>query len=488
MRVPLEVEKQIEREKIAAYVVGHLPIVKAYAIKIGLVDIINELVPSQMDVDPGTIFLGMVMDTLSGRTPLYRLDEFFKDQDTELLLGKRVNPAVFSDYNVGRVIDKAYEIGSIKLFTAIAKNAVDVFDVSTRHGSFDTTSVSVFGDYDLYSEDAESSILKITHGHSKDHRPDLKQFLVSMLCVDRNVPVFGKTEDGNGSDKTINNEILTSISKRMASHGLQPGAFIYIADSAVVTQKNLLAIGDSILFISRLPASYKECLRVIEDAIEKDQWQDLGILSETKATVKRPAAHYKAYESEVELYGKKYRAVVIHSSAHDKRRQKRIDRELKADRKVLEDQCKQIYKKDFFCLTDVKAAQEELSKTKCKYYVLNTQIEQRPKYKRGRPKGGIKEVKQMRYGLLATITEDEKSVSKLRQQAGCFVMLTNVPKDGEEGYDAKEILKAYKDQYGIEQNFGFLKDPVIVNSIFLKRPERIEVLGLVLLLSLLIWR
>ena len=45
-----------------------------------------------------------------------------------------------------------------------------------------------------------------------------------------------------------------------------------------------------------------------------------------------------------------------------------------------------------------------------------------------------------------------------------------------------------KDQYGIEQNFGFLKDPIIVNSIFLKRPERIEVLGLVLLLSLLIWR
>ena len=240
MRVPLEVEKQIERQKIAAYVVGHLPIIKSYAVKIGLVDIINELIPSKMDVDPGTIFLGMVMDTLSGRTPLYRLDEFFKDQDTELLLGKRVNPAVFSDYNVGRVIDKAYEIGSIKLFTAIAKNAVDVFDVSTRHASFDTTSVSVFGAYDLYSEDGQSSILKITHGHSKDHRLDLKQFLVSMLCVDRNVPVFGKTEDGNGSDKTINNEILTSISKRMASHGLQPGAFIYIADSAMVTQKNLL--------------------------------------------------------------------------------------------------------------------------------------------------------------------------------------------------------------------------------------------------------
>jgi transposase len=46
----------------------------------------------------------------------------------------------------------------------------------------------------------------------------------------------------------------------------------------------------------------------------------------------------------------------------------------------------------------------------------------------------------------------------------------------------------YKDQHGTEQNYGFLKDPVIVNSLFLKKEERIEALGLVLLLALLIWR
>jgi transposase len=49
-------------------------------------------------------------------------------------------------------------------------------------------------------------------------------------------------------------------------------------------------------------------------------------------------------------------------------------------------------------------------------------------------------------------------------------------------------LELYKNQSGIEQNFGFLKDPVIVNSIFLKKPSRIEVLGLILLIALLIWR
>ena len=47
---------------------------------------------------------------------------------------------------------------------------------------------------------------------------------------------------------------------------------------------------------------------------------------------------------------------------------------------------------------------------------------------------------------------------------------------------------ASKAQQGLEQNDGFLPDPLIVNSLFLQKPERIEALGLVLLLALLLWR
>ena len=52
----------------------------------------------------------------------------------------------------------------------------------------------------------------------------------------------------------------------------------------------------------------------------------------------------------------------------------------------------------------------------------------------------------------------------------------------------EDPLQAYKEQHGIEQNYGFLKDPMIVNSLFLEKAERIEALGLVLLVALLIWR
>ena len=76
----------------------------------------------------------------------------------------------------------------------------------------------------------------------------------------------------------------------------------------------------------------------------------------------------------------------------------------------------------------------------------------------------------------------------MEDEAGCFVLLTNVPTTGELAHRARDILTVYKDQHGTEQNDGFLKDPVLVNSLFLKKPERIEALGLGLLLALLIWR
>ena len=91
---------------IEAYQVQHLPIVKAYADKIGVVEVINQLVPTEMAIDPGTIVLGMILDTLSGRSPLYRLEEFFTHQDTALLLGKAVPPEALQEATGGRGFER----------------------------------------------------------------------------------------------------------------------------------------------------------------------------------------------------------------------------------------------------------------------------------------------------------------------------------------------------------------------------------------------
>jgi hypothetical protein len=92
-------------------------------------------------------------------------------------------------------------------------------------------------------------------------------------------------------------------------------------------------------------------------------------------------------------------------------------------------------------------------------------------------------VKALRYGLQVTLHERAEVIARKTQETGCFVLLTNVPTAGAMAHRAGDVLRAYKEQHGIEQNYGFLKDPLIVNSLFLKKPERIEALGLVLLLA-----
>lgn len=68
----------------------HLPVIAAFCRRINLAETINRIVPTEMDVSVGTIIQGMILDTLSGRRPLYRRADFFEHQNTELLLGKEV--------------------------------------------------------------------------------------------------------------------------------------------------------------------------------------------------------------------------------------------------------------------------------------------------------------------------------------------------------------------------------------------------------------
>ena len=150
---------------IEAYQVQHLPIVQAYADKIGLGEAINELVPTERAIDPGTIVLGMILDPLSGRSPLYRLEEVFTHQDMALLLGKAVAPEAFQDDTVGRVLDRLDDTGTMKVFTACAVRADRVFGFDKRSIHFATTSITVYGEYLPPEEADEQEVpLRITYG------------------------------------------------------------------------------------------------------------------------------------------------------------------------------------------------------------------------------------------------------------------------------------------------------------------------------------
>ena len=66
MAMPFERQLSTPDQTISAAQVDHLPIIAHYARRLGLVEIVNSLVPVEMEVEPGNIVLG-----LSTRYPLW---------------------------------------------------------------------------------------------------------------------------------------------------------------------------------------------------------------------------------------------------------------------------------------------------------------------------------------------------------------------------------------------------------------------------------
>jgi len=475
-------------ESIRACDMRYLPIVSAYARTLGVVEEIDRLCAHERGISPGRIVLALMVDALSGRTPLFRLPQAFAKLDTELLLGEAISPEKLNDDAIGRVLDRLFEVGTSKVLSAVALRAVKLFDLDTTHVHHDTTSRIVYGDYDLYGEESHDHPFVMTFGFSKDHRPDLKQLVHSLLCVDDGIPIYSKCENGNLSDKIVNRNLIPQMVERMAELGQDN--FLYVADSALVTPENLALMDDwtsGFRFVSRLPASYKECGKAIARAVRQDRWQDLGALSEELSTPKRKPAHYHGFETIVDLYGIWYRGLVVHSDAYDERRKKKLERALEQDKAEVERIASEQEKIEYACAPDAQAAVSRLPKGR--FHELIGQIEEKPIYTAGRPKtDGTRTIKRITYRLKISLQPRKNTIARARKEAGCFVLITNEPEESAGGLSSKELLRAYQDQHSVEQNFGFLKDPVIVNALFLKSPRRIESLGLILVLALMVWR
>jgi hypothetical protein len=194
-------------------------------------------------------------------------------------------------------------------------------------------------------------------------------------------------------------------------------------------------------------------------------------------------------EGSVTLYGKAYRAVVVHSSAQDQRRQQRLARDLEASLRTLETTVGEAAKQEYCGHADAEATAAKLRALQSASHPVAVVVEERPTYGPGRPSHQQPRViKALRYGRQVTRPARSAVIARQTQETGCVMLLTKVPTAGEMAHRAGDVLRADKEPHGIEQNCGFLKAPLMVNSLFLKQPERIAALGLVLWLALRLWR
>ena len=111
----------------------------------------------------------------------------------------------------------------------------------------DSSSMSVEGEYLEKGVVEEEGILKITHGYSRDKRPDLKQFMIDLICMgDGDIPIYFRVRDENESDQKLFAQIIKKYQK-----GWQIEA-LFVADAVLYSEENIQGLGQ-ISWLSTVP-------------------------------------------------------------------------------------------------------------------------------------------------------------------------------------------------------------------------------------------
>jgi transposase len=159
-----------------------------------------------------------------------------------------------NDDRVGRALESLFDADRASLLTEFILGVVDQFGIDTAELHNDSTSISVHGLY----RDATGTrrggkpTPVITFGHSKDHRPDLKQLVwILTVAADGAVPVAYRLADGNTTDDPTHvptwNQLVALLGR---------SDFLYVADSKLASATAMGHIAGHrgrFLTVSRMP-------------------------------------------------------------------------------------------------------------------------------------------------------------------------------------------------------------------------------------------
>lgn len=223
---PLEgVDLRVER-------LGPLPLLNHFLDRLGIEALLERFVPTRDRRCrlPWSRALGVLLrSVLVERGPIYRQQETvaafapagFGLTDREA--------AALGDDQVGRALDRLFDADRGTLLTEVVLAAAREFDLVLDELHNDSTTVRFCGQY----PGAKGRSVRgkrapwVTHGFSKDRRPDLKQLLFVLTTTrDGAVPCQFRCEDGHRSDSRTHEETWEALCRVAGRRD-----FLYVADS-----------------------------------------------------------------------------------------------------------------------------------------------------------------------------------------------------------------------------------------------------------------
>jgi len=437
----------------------HLGIVAGVCQEIGLAQYLDSQEPdAQRRVSVGTATDAMILNGLGfSNRRLYLVPQYFEHKPLEHLLGEGIKAEELNDDCLGRALDWRYEHDVTRLFAGIARKARQKLSISSRLVHVDTTSFSVSGAYEAEPE-AEVAI-SITYGYSRDHRANLKQWMLALATTQgSDLPLFLRPLDGNSSDQVSLLAAVEALHQQLRAPEEAEGS-LSVADSGIYSQANMKWLNEAKLrWVSRVPETSMAAREELAKALQTPtQWQASA------------DGQVRWYACQVELPHGQERWIIVSSKASEQRVHPTLQRQVEREQQSGEKRLWHLQAKRFACEADARAALEESLKQLPVWLEVQKSYLVHDHYEgKGRP--AKQAVPTQRWQCQATLSLNQVRMTEEERRRACFI-------------------SRYKQQGSVERGFRFLKDPLfLASSVFVKKPERIVALGFIMVLCLLVYR
>jgi len=469
--VGIEVGGAPEPDAYVAERLDHLGIVAGVCREIGLAEWLDaQDEHSHERVGVGTATVAMILNGLGfSNRRLYLVPQFFATKAVERLLGLGIAAEDLNDDCLGRTLDWLYAHDPTTLFAGLALRARRAFGISARQVHVDTTSFAVTGEYE---PDLDAHTLAVTYGYSRDHRADLKQWMLALATTRQgDVPLFCQALDGNASDKVSLVAAVEALAAQLrAAAEAEDEAPIFVADSGLYSADNIARLSTAgVRWISRVRETSEPARTAVP--VADDAWQQEG---DRYWAADRPAPSGERW-------------VVVRTTQGEERTRATLRRQVDKTHAQWANAFWHLGNQRFACEPDAPAAPEKQLKKRPEWLSVQPHLVERPKHAQpGRPRRGTTP-ERSEWQIVATLAVDEPAVARAVRRQASFLVATNVLDPTQ--LSDQELIQMYQEQRSVERGFAFLKDPLfLASSVFVKKPERIIALSLVMVLCLLVYR
>jgi len=461
--------KTIRGAALEEHRLGPHPLIRHYLERMNVRGILRGCLGSglQQSLDHAEVLSVLVHNILVSRGPMYRIREWAQRIEPEALGLTAAQVDHLNDDRIVRSLEALASERGRNVFFRLALRVIKDFQIRTPRVHFDTTTVTFFGQY--ATSRAEP---RITHGVSKDHRPDLKQLLFGLnVSCDGAVPLLHHVLSGNRTDDSVhvrNTDLLRTL--------LGTEDFIYVADSKLCTRENLqhiAAYGGR--FVTVMPRTRREDRRFRQQLREGQppvRWRQFHAIPNHRRQEDPPDLFYgtRAGPQDSE---EGYRIVWVRSSQKaDLDRQLR-DAHLRTAEIELHALAGKVGTRRLRTRTAIKKKVATILSTHAVADFLQvrlasfTEVEHRY-LRRGRPRSGdpMRRIAQRRLKL--EITRDKEAIRREARTDGVFPLITNL-----RDRSRREVLEIYKYQPYLEKRFSHIKTELEIAPVYLKKPRRV---------------